>query len=199
MSQRETDLERITTLLGQCLGRIDEQAFRLQRADDENQDLDGDTLEQEAATLQELVGSLVESHAQAEQADLNRIVDRAVRDCVAELGVPVVTRLRLAPSLPPIACGPGQLAFAVQRAVMLALGRIDAGGEIVVTTRRDGEAVLFELECQGHGRDRHLQERSLSLCEFVAGFAGNCRIDADERGQLLLALELPASLAVDDY
>lgn len=199
MSQRETDLERITTLLGQCLGRIDEQAFRVQRLGDEDLDADADTLEQEAATLQELVSTLVDHQQTAEHADLNRIVDRAVRDCVAELRVPVVTRQRLAPSLPPIACTPGQLAFTVQRAVMLALGRIDAGGELAVTTRCDGEAVLFELECHGHGRDRHLQERCLSLCEFVAGFGGNCRVDGDERGALLLAIELPTSLPVDEY
>jgi hypothetical protein len=199
MSQRETDLERITTLLGQCLGRIDEQAFRLQRLADEDQDTDADTLEQEAATLQELVSTLVDRQETTAHADLNRIVDRAVRDCVAEVGVPIVTRQRLAPSLPPIACTPGQLAFTVQRAVMLALGRVDSGGELVVTTRREADTTVFELECQGHGRDRHLQERCLSLCEFVAGFGGNCRVDTDERGALLLAIELPTSLPVDEY
>lgn len=200
MAHRETDLDRITTLLGQCLGRIDEQAFRLQQVEDEPTDLDvASILENEAAQLQELVGSVIESNERLEQADLNRIVDRAVRGCVAELGVPIVVRQRLANDLPPIACGPGQLAFAVQRAVMLGLGRIDAGGEIIVTTRRDGDAAMFELECTGHGRDRHLHERTTTLCEFVAGFRGNCRIDADDRGALLLALELPTSLAIDDY
>lgn len=197
MSQRETDLERITTLLGQCLGRIDEQAFRLQRSDDEPIEADEDVLEQEAAILQELVGSLVESHTQLDQADLNRIVDRAVRDCIAELGVPVVVRQRLAPNLPPIACNPGQLAFAVQRAVMLGLSRLDPGGELVLTTRTDDDTVVFELECSGHQRDRHLAERATSLCEFVSGFHGSCKVDTDERGELLLVLELPTTERVD--
>lgn len=200
MAHRETDLDRITTLLGQCLGRIDEQAFRLQQIDDDSEDFAAaDVLEQEAAQLQELVGTLVEHPPQLEHADLNRIVDRAVRGCVAEVGVPIVVRQRFAPQLPAIACTPGQLAFAVQRALLLGLGRIEAGGEIVVTTRREGEAAVFELECQGHSRDRHLQERTATLSEFVSGFHGTCRISTDDRGTLLLALELPTSLAIDEY
>ena len=197
MTQRETDLDRITTLLGQCLGRIDEQAYRLQR-DEDGDDFVGDVLEQEAALLQELVGTLVEAHARVENSDLNRVVGQSVRDCVAELGVPVVVSQVLAPDLPRIACGPGQLAFAVQRAVMLALARADDAGDIRVTTRREGEQVVFELESHGQGRDRHLHERSATLCEFVAGLDGQCRIDSDDHGSLLIALELPAALAVDD-
>ncbi|MDO8349014.1 MAG: hypothetical protein Q7T30_02170, partial [Planctomycetota bacterium] len=159
MTHRETDLDRITTLLGQCLGRIDEQAYRLQR-DEDGDDFVGDVLEHEAATLQELVGTLVEADARVEHADLNRVVMQSVRDCVAELGVPVVVSQLLAPNLPLIACGPGQLAFAVQRAVMLALARADESGDIRVTTRRDCDQVVFELESHGRGRDRHLPERT---------------------------------------
>ena len=197
MTQRETDLDRITTLLGQCLGRIDEQAYRLQR-DEDGDDFVGDVLEQEAAMLQELVGTLVEANARIEYSDLNRVVVQSVRDCVAELGVPVVVSQVLAPDLPRIACGPGQLAFAVQRAVMLALARADESGDIRVTTRREGEQVVFELESHGRGRDRHLHERTATLCEFVAGLDGHCRIDCDDQGSLLIALELPAALAIDD-
>ena len=62
--KRDRELDRLTTLLGQCLGRIDEQAYRLQRVDDDAEDCadDGvaDVLENEAARLQELVGSLLE-------------------------------------------------------------------------------------------------------------------------------------------
>lgn len=196
MTQRETDLDRITTLLGRCLGRIDEQANRLQRDADDDEFL-GDVLEYEAAMLQELVGSLVEANAHLEHADLNRIVLQSVRDCVAELGVPVVVSQRLAPDLPRVACEAGPLAFAVQRAVMLALARADDAGDLRVTTRREGERVLFELESHGPGRDRHLRERTATLCEFVAGLNGQCRIDSDQ-GDLLIALELPAALAIDD-
>lgn len=197
MAHRETELDRITTLLGQCLGRIDEQAFRLQRGDDEP-DWVGDVLEQEAATLQELVSTLVAAHASTDRADLNRVVDHAVRDSVAEAKAPVAVRQRLAPALPEVACSPGQLGFAVQRALLLAFGRADAGSDVVVTTRREGESVLFELECSGHRRDRHLRERAATLCEFVAGLQGNCQIDGDEQGHLLLAIELPAATVADE-
>lgn len=196
MSQRETDLDRITTLLGQCLGRIDEQAFRLQR-DEEALEVDDAVLEQEAATLQELVGSLIDADETIAEADLNRIVDRAVRDCLAQHKVPAVVRQRLAPKLPPIACGPGQLAFAVQRAVMLGLSHLDPGGDLVLTTREDDGMVVFEMECSGHRGERHFAERAASLCEFVTGFQATCRIATDERGQLLLVLELPTTLPVD--
>ena len=35
MTSRDRDLDRITELLGQCLGRIDEHAYRLQEAGDD--------------------------------------------------------------------------------------------------------------------------------------------------------------------
>lgn len=199
MAQRETDLERITTLLGQCLGRIDEQAFRIQ-CDDVAQDPDGAAfvLEQEAAELQELVGSLMLAEQQVEQADLNRIVDRAVRGCVAEASVPIVSRQQLDRNLPQIACSPGQVAFAVQRGVMLGLACLGPGDELTVSTRSDGETAVFELEARGNQRDRHQHERAASLVEFTQGLGGTCRVDVDSSGHLLLALELPTALAADE-
>jgi hypothetical protein len=38
--KRDRELDRLTTLLGQCLGRIDEQAYRLQHDDDDEQEVD---------------------------------------------------------------------------------------------------------------------------------------------------------------
>lgn len=200
MAHRETDLEQITTLLGRCLGRIDEQAFRLQREPADDDEAVADVLEQEAAQLQELVGSLIEANERLEHADLNRVVDRAVRGCVAEAGVPVVTRLRLAAGLPAVACSPGQLAYATQRAVMIGLQHLPPGGEIIATTRREGDSAVFELECEGNpqAKDRHLQERTTSLSEFVAGFQAACRVATDDRGSLLFAFELPLALAIDE-
>ena len=202
MTKRENDLDRLTTLLGQCLGRIDEQAYRLQQQDggeDEPNVATSHVLENEAAMLQELVGSLLEKEPSPDHADLNRVVDQAVQSCIAEIGMPIVTRQRLATNLPEVACGPGQLAFAVQRALVIALGRQEPGGEVIVTTRRLDDTVLLELESQGAGRDHHLQERTLTLCEFVAGLRGHCRVDADQRGTLLIVLELPQALAIDEY
>jgi hypothetical protein len=199
MSQRETELHHITSLLGQCLGRIDEQAFRLQRMDDDD-DLDApDVLEREAATLQELVASMLAAEQTVEHSDLATVTERAVRDCTAELGVPIVVRQRLENDLPPVACKPGQLAFAVQRAVMLCLGRLGAGDELSLTTRREQDHVLLELEAHGtrRDRDRHLQARGTTLMEFVAGLRGDCRLDVDDRGGLLVAIELPTVHALE--
>lgn len=200
---REPDLDHLTTLLGQCLGRIDEQAYRLQRVDDDEDEIDGaevaDVLENEAATLQELVGSLIEQSEAPERSDLNRVVDGAVRGCMAELGTPIVVRQRLAAELPPIACRPGQLAFAVQRALVLATGRLDVGGELLVTTRREDDQVVLELEARAAQRDRNLQQRVQTLCEFVASFRGNCRVAHDEKHNLLVVMELPVAFVIDEY
>lgn len=192
------DLDHLTNLLTQCLGRIEEHAFRLQADDDDPADvLVADAIEDEASLLQELVGSLLVT-AVDEHADLNATVERALRSCIGELGVPIVLRQRLAPHLPRIACSPADLAYAVQRALALGLGRLGPGGEVLVTTRREPESVLFELECHGFGTDRHLPERSETLAEFVVGLRGHCRLQTTDDGTLLLAFELPVALAFDE-
>ncbi len=197
--KREPNLDHLTTLLGQCLGRIDERAFQIQQLGDDQQDDDlADVLENEAATLQELVGSLVERCNAPEHCDLNRVVANAVTSCLQELGTPIVVRQRLAQELPGIACTPGQLAYAVQRALVIAAGRLDAGGELIITTRCDDDGVVLELESRGGNRDRHLRQRAETLCEFVAGFRGNCQVDLDGQDNLLIAIELPQTLVIED-
>lgn len=199
MSRRHEDIERLTTLLGQCLGRIDERAYQLQRLPDDEEDFDAaDALEHEAATLQELVAALIDQSALPDRADLNRCVSAAVQACLDELGRPVVVRQRLQAKLPLIGCSPGQVAFAVQRALMLGFGRLAAGEEILLVTRREGDSVVFELECHGQRADRHLAERTATLCEFVADLQGTCRIHEDHHGTLLMAIELPTALTLDD-
>jgi len=195
---RENDLEHITTLLGQCLGRIDEQAYRLQRSDEEGEDYEAcDALEREAALLQELVSSAVQQANRDEDADLNRIVDHSVRNCAAAFEFPVVVRMNLGTNLPRIACSPAQLAFAVQRALVLVLGSIDNGGEISIATRREREHVWLELESGDVIDDSHVCERGTTLVEFVEGFSGDCRVDSDGRGTCLVAMQLPAALITD--
>lgn len=197
--EHDPNLDRLTTLFGQCLGRIDERAFRLQQlAEDEQDDDLGDVLEQEAATLQELVGSLVDRYLSPEQCDLNSIVDSSVGACLQELDTPILVRQRLSPDLPAIACTPGQLAYAVQRALVIAAGRLQPGGELVVATRRDGDGIVLELDSHGGERDRHLRQRAETLCEFVASFHGHCQVEHDDRDHLLVVIELPATLALDD-
>ncbi|MCA8965017.1 MAG: hypothetical protein H6838_03065 [Planctomycetes bacterium] len=198
MTQRETDLERITSLLGQCLGRIDEQAYRLQQLGDDDEDFAAaETFEEAAATLQELIGSLLHAGERVDDAAADPIVRRALDEIIGELGVPVVVRQRLATELPKVACTPGQLAFAVQRALMLAVAQIDAGGEVTVETRRDGDNVLLEIESTCPAGVQHLSERALTLRAFVAEFGGACQVDTDGRGRILIALELPVALVSD--
>lgn len=199
MDQSERNLDRITSLLGQCLGRIDAHAYRIQELDEVDETLlTAEQIDTETAELQELVGSLLDNVVDGDESDLNRIVDQAVRSCIAAVEMPFVVRQRLAPDLPSIACGPGQLTFAVQRALGIGIGHLEPGGEIVITTRRDDDRVVFEMESRGTEGDRHLHDRAATLCEFVASFAGRCRVESDDHGTLLLALELPMALAADD-
>ena len=199
MNQRERNLDRITSLLGQCLGRIDEHAFRIQEVEDTDTTvLTAEEIDHETAELQELVGSLLDNVVDDDDAELNRIVDQAVRSCVAAVDIPLVVQQRLGRDLPRVACGPGQLTFAVQRALGIGMRHLEPGGELVVTTRRENGAVFFEMESRGQKGDGHLQERTTTLCDFVESFRGHCRAQADEQGTLLLALELPVAVAHDD-
>lgn len=197
MTSRDPELDRITTQLGKCLGRIDEQAYRLQQGDGYVDDFEiCDALEEEAAMLQQLIGSVMQHANTSETCDLNRIVEHSLRGCVAEIGVPVVVRQNLARHLPKIPCAPGQLAFAVQRALMLALGGAVAGDEIAVDSRVDGDSVLLEIESSLSG-EAHLDERAATLGEFVADLGGSCRIDTNGRSACLIAMVLPAALVAD--
>ncbi|HEX5052604.1 MAG TPA: hypothetical protein VFZ65_12585 [Planctomycetota bacterium] len=200
MTNRDPDLDRITHLLGQCLGRIEEQSYRLQQLGDDDGEYDAsDVFEHETTMLQELIAGLLASASASRACDLNRIVGQVAQGCLAEIGRPIVVRQRLAQDLPPIECAPGQVVFAVQRALMLALGQLEAGEELVMTTRREHESVVLELESRGTAHDRHLRERTVTLCEFLAGLGGCCRVQADPQGGLLLALELPHTLAAGEY
>lgn len=196
--KREPDIDRLTNLLGKCLGRIDEQAFRLQRQPNDDEQEIGDVLEHEAAQLQELVGTLLEQEQSREEANLNLLVSTSLTACVAELGVPIVVRQRLAPTLPLIACRPGQLAYAVQRALVIAAERLGAGDELLVATRQEHDQVVLEIESRGGECDQHLDQRAQTLCEFLAAMQGNCRVGHDEQANLLIVIELPQQVAVDD-
>lgn len=135
MSAREPELDQLTTLLGQCLGRIEEHAFRLQ--DDTwtgDEPAAGDALDDETDLLQELIGSLLVC-AVDEHADLNATVQRALQQQLGEVAVPIVVRQRFARDLPKVACTPADATFAVQRALALVLGRLEPGCEVSLWAR----------------------------------------------------------------
>ncbi|HZN41367.1 MAG TPA: hypothetical protein VFD82_21345 [Planctomycetota bacterium] len=200
MRKRRPDLEHLTSLLRQCLVRIDEQAQLVQRLNGRVTDSMASFLfEDEDTRLQSLLESLLESSAPANHADLNHVVQQTVQSFLGEATTCVAVREQLAPDLPPIGCGPVPLAGAVRRALALALGPMDDGREITVTTRAEGASVVFEVERHGSGSEYHLQERVLTLCEFVARLHGQCLIDFDERGSLVIVFDLPRALPIDGY
>ena len=78
MAREDTDLEQLTSMLQRCLGRIDEEAFRIQANGVDGLDL-GETDRLEAATeeLQDLIGSLVVAETADEEADVNAVLEEA--------------------------------------------------------------------------------------------------------------------------
>ncbi|HEX6811465.1 MAG TPA: hypothetical protein VF384_07570 [Planctomycetota bacterium] len=197
MRKRQSDVDRITTLLNACLGRVDEQARRVQQLDGQVTDPAASHLFDKACTeLHGLMNSLLESAA-ADRADLNRVVHDTVRSFLGETRTPVVVWERLAPDLPPIDSGSDKLASAVRRALVIAASHMETGCQILVATRADSHSVLLDVEGHGTGCDDNVLERSLTLCDFVAGLRGQCRIGSDEHGSLMIELELPRALPIE--
>ncbi len=195
----DSELDRLTAMLGHCLGRIDEGAFRVQQiGDGDDVEAIESLLEQEMATLNELVTDVVDAVETTEQCEVRPILGREVDACIAKVGVPIVVRMQLAAKIGPVRCAGTQLASALQRALALATGRMRAGDELAIHARDEGGTVVVEFECNGGKRDRNVQQRATTLCEFVAGLGGNCKVDADENKRLLIALELPKSIVVGD-
>jgi len=202
MGSDDIEIGELTSLLGQCLGRIDEQAYRLQNADcdgDGDHEQISDVLEAEAARLQELVGSLLVAHGPdaGNRSCLDRTARRAVQSTLDSIGFPVVVRQRLAPGLADAACGTAQLAYALQRSLLLAAMHAGSGGEVQLETRSEGRSLVFELQASGAGDSRHFGDRAATLQDFVAECGGRCLAAVDDQGLLLLSIELPAAPADD--
>ena len=95
MASNDSDLDKLTSLLSQCLGRIDEEAYRLQMSGDDVDFDTADRIEDETATLQELVDSLLVVDMGSDETDVNRVVSRIAEACLQEIAVPVVLRTNL--------------------------------------------------------------------------------------------------------
>ena len=81
MASRDQDLDKLSALLGQCLGRIDEEAYRLQQ-DGDDVDFDtADRLEEHTSELQGLIDSLMVVDMGSDETDVNSVVRK-----VAEAG-----------------------------------------------------------------------------------------------------------------
>ena len=192
---RELDLAQLQNMLGKCLGRIDEHAFRLQEGGAAlEQDSVADAIEDETGELQHIVDSIVEAAIAGsdERADLNAIVAHCVNAMLQEVWYPLVIRQRLGSQMPMVAGSTSMITHAVHRALALAASHAGSGGEVSVTTRTEGDEVLLELQCPAGASGQSLEDRAMTLRAFVAQFQGRCEVSLDSTGGFWLALELPA-------
>ena len=199
MTEQDPDLDELTTLLSRCLGRIDEQAGRI----DQTTATDGgllaaDLLEHEAATLEQLLAAVLNAADKSDTTDVNAVVDRAVGDFVGELKVPIVLRQQLADQLPQVACPSALFAVAMHRALRIAGARIGAGDELAVATSLNDGLIVVEITGHGNGVEGLTNGRAETLCEFVDGFGGLCRVDNKGEETLRVTLELPRTYATDE-
>ena len=195
MAREDTDLEQLTSMLQRCLGRIDEEAFRIQANGADGLDL-GETDRLEAATeeLEELIGSLVVAETADEEADVNAVLEEAAAARLQHLDVPIVQRLDLCQEAARVAAPTAMVTVAVQRALGLAVSPLEPGGQLRLGTRVEQGAVVVEIESLGCDLDDHLPARAETLCDFLDNLGGNCTVHR-EQDDLYIVLELPQVLA----
>lgn len=194
MASRESDLDKLSQLLGQCLGRIDEEAFRLQHDD---LDFDqADRLEDQTAELQGLIDSLLVVDMGADEAVLNDVVTSVAESCLQELNVPIVLRQSLTNESTVVAAQSALVTVAVQRAMVLAVEPLCPGDELCLTTRIESGSVVFEMECRSSQPDTNLHNRGETLREFLEGVGGTFQMRTEDRNHYLV-LELPQVMSTD--
>lgn len=198
MARDDSDLEQLSTRLQQCLGRIEEEAFRLQASDEEPFDFgEVDRLEQATETLHDLVGSLLDAEdGPCDEADVNAVVSEVASARLQHVQVPLVQRLLLATGDTRVAVSRAALTTAVSRALTMALGELLAGGQLTLSTRREPGAVVVEIEALGCRTGAGLAERAETLREFVRQLGGACTVQSDQ-DDLFLVLELPRVIATE--
>ena len=196
MASNDPDIDKLTSLLGRCLGRIDEEAFKLQEKG-EDVDFDAaDRLEDETGTLVELVESMLVVEMDSDETDLNQVVTKVTESCLQEMAVPVVLRQTLTSESSLVVAPAALVNVAVQRAMVLAVAPLGPGDELRLTTRVDSGSVLFEVESLGSHDDGNGSDRAETLREFVEELGGTCQTRRDGL-DLFLVLELPQVMATD--
>lgn len=197
MAHDDPELEKLTLMLQQCLGRIDEEAYRLQENGGETVDFgEVERLEDATTDLQQLIDSLLVADSGDEEADVNQVVEHVANASLQRLEVPVVQRLNLCPAATRVAAPSSLVTVAIQRAMDLAVAPLGPGDELNLTTRVEHDAVVFEVESLGSHPIDAATERSETLREFVESFGGGCTVRT-EREELFLVLELPQVMATD--
>ena len=196
MAYRDQDLDKLSALLGKCLGRIDEEAYRLQQ---EGEDVDFDIaerLEEHASELQNLVDSLLVVDMGSDETDVNAVVQKVAESCLQEISVPILLRQSLTsePTIVPVQAG--LVTVAVQRAMILAVEPLGPGDELCLTTRIEGGSVLFEIESHSQESGSLTKERSETLREFLDDFGGSFHMRSEPQDHYMV-IELPQVTATD--
>lgn len=194
----ERNFEGLTARLTECLGRIEAEAFRLQRANHTGHlaDANCDLIEEATGELQQLVATLVETvdTGLTGQSDLNQVAARAVQNAVRRSPLPLVVRTRLREGLPPVSCAAEHLAAVLDRALSLAAGHAGAGGIVQLESQACGLEVTLAITVESHGNGVASRERGHTLQEFVEVLGGKCNLEVVNQGGLLLTIQMPAVL-----
>ena len=197
MAHDDSELEQLSYRLMRCLGRIDEEAFRLQTHDGEHFDF-GEVERITYATdeLVEAVDSLLVVAPVEAPTDVNAIVTGVTAECLDNLNVPVVQRHTLCDHGSEVSAPASMVRVAVRRAMSLAASSLVAGSELSVSTRNTQGAVLVEISALGCRLDDGLEDRVETLRAFLSDFGGGCTVFC-EQDDLYLVLELPQVMVTD--
>lgn len=196
MASSDPEIEKLTKMLSQCLGRIDEEAYAvLQNGQDVDFDT-GDRLEGETNTLQELMDSMLTIELQSDQTDLNQVVSRIAAACLQDIAVPIVFRQTLTKECALVAASAHLTTVVMQRAMVLAVTPLSPGDELRLTTRVENGRVLLEIESFGSHQDGNANERSETLRQFVQELGGSSTVRYEAKC-LFLVVELPQVMTTD--
>lgn len=196
MASSDPDVDQLTKLLSQCLGRIDAEANSvLQNGEDVDFDTDN-RLEGETNTFQELMDSMLAVEVESDETDLNNVVSRIAAACLQDIAVPIVFRQTLTSKSSIVPAPADLVTVVVQRAMVLTIAPLAPGDELHLTTRVENGWVLLEIESFGNHRDGNANERTQTLRQFVEELGGSCQVRC-EADCLFLVIQLPQVIATD--
>lgn len=128
--------------------------------------------------------------------DVNRLASKALQETLVDLEKPLVLRAVWSNELPQPVVPPEPLRSLLARVLSL-VGRFSAAGDaVLVTTRKEGQEVVFEVElepCDPRSTadvSKHFQLRSSSLGEFVSDLGGQFMLREEAR-TVIMEVRLP--------
>ena len=199
MDKDDRDLDKLSDLLGEVLGRIDKNAGELVRSDADDPAQMAEQLESDTERLHGLVDELVQAALdvdELERSNANIVVEKCLRDFLQVIDYPLVVRQTLSARTDLVACAPSQLTRGIQRALSLAASHAGHGGELSVRTTTKRQSVIVQLHSSGHGT-QHLTDRTQTLRAFIEELRGELHAKVDSHGALDLEMKLPLAVEVD--